>query len=115
MTTEGYPIVNHGFVPRDSLGTIYDKAANCIYPSLSESFGLGIIEALENQCDIIGSDLPYTYAVCKPSLVFDPTKIKSITIAFHSAIEKKIQPTEQLVFNEIDKLVNLLQKNENSK
>lgn len=115
MIANGYPIVNHGFVSRDLLGTIYGKAAFSIYPSLSESFGLGIIEAIENQCDIIGSDLAYTYAVCKPSLVFDPTKIQSIALAFQLAVEKKIQPTEQLVFNEIDKLINLFQDNENSK
>ena len=113
MINEGYPVINHGFVPRDLLGTIYGEAAFSIYPSLSESFGLGIIEAIENQCDIIGSDLPYTYAVCKPSLVFDPTKIGSIAMAFQSAMKKNIQPTEQLVFNEIDKLINLLQENEN--
>ncbi len=36
-------------------------------------------------------------------------------MAFQSAVEKKTQPTEQLVFNEIDELINLLQENENSK
>ncbi|MHB1196539.1 MAG: glycosyltransferase [Lutibacter sp.] len=115
MIAEGYPIVNHGFVPRDLLGTIYGKAAFSIYPSLSESFGLGIIEAIENQCDIIGADLPYTYAVCKPSLVFDPTKIESIALVFQLAVEINTKPTEQLVFNEIDKLINILEENENSK
>lgn len=113
MISVGYPIVNHGFVPRNLLGPIYGKAAFSIYPSLSESFGLGIIEAIENQCDIIGSDLPYTYAVCKPSLVFDPTKIDSIEIAFRAALEKNTKPTEQLVFDEIDKLIDLLKENEN--
>jgi len=113
MKSEGYPIINYGFVTRDLLGEIYGKAAFSIYPSLSESFGLGIIEAIENGCAIIGSDLDYTYAVCKPSLVFDPTKIESIAIAFQTAVEKKIPPTELLVFNEIDKLINLFQENEN--
>jgi len=106
---EGYPIINHGFVPRDQLGVIYGRAAFSIYPSLTESFGLGLVEAMENQCDIIGSDLPYTYAVCKPSLVFDPTKIKSIADAFKLAVTEEIKSTEQLVFNEIDKLVALLE------
>lgn len=115
MNATGYPIVNHGFLKRDSLSEIYSKAAFSIYPSLSESFGLGIIEAIENGCDIIGSDLPYTYAVCKPSLVFNPTNVESIVKAFQIAIEKHPQSTEQLVFNEIDTLINLLQENENSK
>jgi glycosyltransferase involved in cell wall biosynthesis len=115
MITEGYPIVNHGFVSRDSLGEIYRKASFSVYPSLSESFGLGIIEAIENGCDIIGSDLPFIYAVCKPSLVFDPTNPESIAIAFQAALKKHLTPTEQLVFNEIDTLIKLLQDNENPK
>lgn len=108
MTAEGYPIINHGFITRDLLGAIYSKATFSIYPSLSESFGLGIIEAIENQCDIIGADLPYTYAVCKPSLVFDPTNIESIAAVFQLAVENEMPHTEQLVFNEIDKLMELL-------
>lgn len=115
MIADGYPIVNHGFVSRDSLGEIYGKAAFSIYPSLSESFGLGIIEAIENGCDMIGSDLPFMYAVCKPSLVFDPTKPESIAMAFQAAIKKYQSPTEQLVFNEIDTLIKLLQDNENKR
>ncbi|WP_426091845.1 glycosyltransferase [Flavobacterium sp. DSR3-2] len=106
---EGYPIINWGFIPRGELGMIYGKAAFSIYPSLTESFGLGLVEAIENQCDIIGSDLPYTYAVCKPSLVFDPTKIESIADAFKLAVAEEIISTEQLVFNEIDKLIVLLE------
>lgn len=115
MISEGYPVINHGFVPRESLAGIYEKAGFSIYPSLSESFGLGIVEAIENQCDIIGADLPYTYAVCVPSLVFDPTKIDSIRLAFQSALDKKTPRTEQLVFNEIDDLINALLENENKK
>ena len=114
MIVDGYPIVNHGIVSRDSLGEIYGKSAFSIYPSLSESFGLGIIEAIENGCDIIGSDLPFMFAVCKPSLVFDPTKPESITRAFQEAIKKDLVRTEQLVFNEIDKLIKLFQENENT-
>jgi glycosyltransferase involved in cell wall biosynthesis len=55
---KGFPIINHGFIPRDKLGMIYGRAAFSIYPSLTESFGMGIVEAIENQCNIIGSDLP---------------------------------------------------------
>lgn len=106
---EGYPIINHGFVPRNELAVIYSKASFSIYPSLSESFGLGIIEAIENGCNIIGADLPYTFAVCKPSLVFDPNKIGSIEDSFKLALTEDINSSEQLVFNEIDKLIALFE------
>lgn len=105
---EGYPIINHGYVPRAELGMIYGKASFLIYPSLSESFGLGIVEAIENGCSIIGADLPYTYAVCKPSLVFDPNDIGSISDSFKLALTEEVNSTQQLVFNEIDNLLALL-------
>ncbi len=104
----GYPIINHGFISRNDLITIYQANEYLIFPSLAESFGLGIIEATENGCKVIGADLPYMYAVCKPSLVFDPYSIKSIENAFGEATTKNIQETEQLVFNEIDKIIQIL-------
>ena len=39
-----------------------------MFPSLTESFGLGLIEAIECGCKVIGADLPYTYEVCEPHL-----------------------------------------------
>jgi glycosyltransferase involved in cell wall biosynthesis len=108
MNAQGYPVINHGFVPRDSLAPIYAKANFAIYPSLSESFGLGIIEAIENHCEVVGADLPYIYAVCNPSLVFDPLNVEDIANVFKRAVEGKIPHTEQLVFNEIDQLIALL-------
>ncbi|RZJ52091.1 MAG: glycosyltransferase [Flavobacterium sp.] len=79
---EGYPINNIGFVSRDSLFEQYSKHEYLVFPSLAESFGLGLVEAIECGCKIIASDLPYTYQVCLPSLVFDPLNNKSIQEAF---------------------------------
>jgi glycosyltransferase involved in cell wall biosynthesis len=108
MNEQGYPVINHGFVSRDLIAPIYAKANFAIYPSLSESFGLGIIEAIENHCEVVGADLPYIYAVCNPSLVFDPLNVEDIANVFKRAVEEKIPHTEQLVFNEIDQLIALL-------
>jgi glycosyltransferase involved in cell wall biosynthesis len=110
MINLGIPIVNHGFVSKSLLKDIYAKATFSIFPSLSESFGLGIIEAIENNCLIIGSDLPYTHAVCEPSVVFDPTSIESIAFAFEKAISGNIVETKQIVFNDIQKIIELIKK-----
>ncbi|MGJ1457603.1 glycosyltransferase [Sphingobacterium multivorum] len=40
----GYPIINLGFINREKLTAYYLKTEYVIYPSLSESFGLGLIE-----------------------------------------------------------------------
>ena len=105
---QGYPILNHSFVNRNQLAEIYAKSEYLIYPSLSESFGLGIIEAMENDCKVIAADLPYTYDVCEPSLVFDPLSVNSIFEAFEKSLKGNIKPTVQKVRNETNKLVELL-------
>ncbi|MDP2455205.1 MULTISPECIES: glycosyltransferase [unclassified Kaistella] len=107
---KGYPIVNHGFIPRNELFEIYNSNHYLIFPSLTESFGLGIVEALENGCKVIGADLPYTHAVCKPSITFDPLDVSDMERAFIESQSEHVKDTEQLVFNRIDDLINLLKK-----
>lgn len=104
----GFPIVNHGFVSRKSLVEIYNTNQYLIYPSLAESFGLAIVEAIENGCNVIGADLPYTYAVCNPSIVFDPLDIDDIKRALNDSQSNRVKKTDQLVFNQIEELIALL-------
>lgn len=104
----GYPIINHGFVERSYLGGIYRASEFVIYPSIAESFGLGIVEAIENGCKIIGSDLPWLYAVCEPSIVFDPKSAESIHLAINKTLFAEVKPSTQLVFDEIGHLIDLL-------
>ncbi len=108
LISEGYPIINHGFVDREKLATMYNNSEFIVYPSLSESFGLGIIEGIENGCNVIGANLPYTTAVCVPSLLFNPYSVDSIADALELAVFTKTKKTEQLVFNEINNLLNLI-------
>ncbi|KJJ38845.1 glycosyltransferase [Aequorivita vladivostokensis] len=106
-----YPIVNHGFVLRRELYELYQSNEYLIYPSLAESFGLGLVEAIENGCKVIGADLPYTFAVCKPSLLFDPLNVNSIIKALIDSQGNNIKETKQLVFNQIDDLIQILKEN----
>ena len=105
---KGVPIINVGFVNSFQLEQLYNKSEFLVFPSLTESFGLGLLEAMANGCKIIGADLPYTHAVCKPSLIFNPFDADSIENSFNEAINKNTKPTKQLVFNEIDKLIQIL-------
>ena len=108
LQSQGYPIINHGFIAHSELAKIYKKAEYLIFPSLSESFGLGLIEAIENGCKVIGADIPYTFAVCNPSIIFDPLKVDDIVKAFEKTLEDNTRPTEQLVFNKINELIKIL-------
>ena len=113
----GYPIKNLGFINREELYQHYQSAEYLIYPSLSESFGLGIIEAVENGCKVVGADLPYLHEVCDPSIVFNPLDQESIYKSFFYATDgKNIPPTILRTSDQIDELIRLITSDyENSK
>ena len=108
MQKLGYPIINHGFVSRENLLLLYRSAEYIVYPSLTESFGLGIIEGLENGCKVLGSDLEYMKSVCIPNFVFNPNLDSEIAMGFENAIKIKKLKATQLVFNEIELILKLL-------
>lgn len=105
LNLKGYPIINKGFLEEKELAKLYHESEFLIFPSLSESFGLGLLEAMENGCKIIGANLEYTFAVCNPSLIFDPLSIESIAEAFLQASKLEVKSSEQLIFNKIDDLI----------
>ncbi len=105
---ESYPIVNIGFVDRDLLQKKYNESEFLIFPSLAESFGLGLIEAVECGCKVIGADLPYTYEVCEPSIVFDPLSNSSLFEAFEKSMSSNVSNTKKKINNNIAELLNIL-------
>jgi glycosyltransferase involved in cell wall biosynthesis len=52
-----------------------------IFPSLSESFGLPMLEAQANGISVIASELDFVRDVCLPSETFDPGSPISIARA----------------------------------
>ena len=103
----GVPIVNHGFVSREEVKALYLQSKVTIYPSFNESFGLGLVEALGCGCDVIASDRAFTYSVCKPSEVFEPSSPISIAEAVLRYEEGNAARSQQLVF---DRLQDMLDK-----
>lgn len=77
----GVPVVNHGKLPFDEIVKLYNKSKATVYPSLNESLGLGIVEAVDAGCDVIGVDLPYMHSVCKPTGLFKACDATSIAQA----------------------------------
>lgn len=104
----GYPIKNVGFIDRIKLKDLYLANEYFIFPSMAESFGLGIAEAIDGGCKVIGSDLEYTYEVCKPSLTFDPNSMDSIREAVEFAIENDLPYSVKLINNDLSKIMQLL-------
>jgi hypothetical protein len=108
-------INNSGYIKIDNLGVIskaevcqlYARTKCLIFPSLRETFGLGLIEASEMGLDIIAPDLDYVHQVVRPSLTFDPDSSLSCANAIKMYIAfNDIRRSESLVENQIDVLIN---------
>lgn len=104
----GYPIINVGFIEREKLAELYLAHEYLIFPSLAESFGLGLVEAIDGGCKIIAADLNYTYEVCDPSLVFNPYSVESIKNAIVVAVRSELPYAKKLIENDISKIMQLI-------
>lgn len=103
----GCNIVNHGYCDLDQVKEIYKKSKAVVYTSMNESFGLGMIEAMNMGCDVIGPNLPYVTSICQPSELFD-YNAKSLAEAIAN-YEKGASPkTVGFVKNEIDRFIGIL-------
>ncbi|WGQ12740.1 glycosyltransferase [Sphingobacterium faecium] len=104
----GYPIFNLGFINQNELIKIYKRSEYLIYPSLTESFGLGILEAINFKCKVIGANLDYMHEVCVPSLTFNPYSVDSIYKALINSNEATLPVSINKVTNKIENIINLL-------
>jgi glycosyltransferase involved in cell wall biosynthesis len=111
LKQQGLDIVNLGNLTHNELFKFLKKSKYLIYPSLSETFGLSLVEGAMSECAIIAGDLPYVREVVEPSLFFDPYSIESISEAVKKACYKNVlPPTNILIQNKIDGIIDLLYK-----
>lgn len=103
--SRGAKIINHGSIGRSEIFALCSKCVATIYASVGESFGRGIVEAMECGCDVIGPDLPYIYTICKPSVTFAVDDVLSIADAVISYEEGACHKTVQLVNNQLDDVI----------
>jgi glycosyltransferase involved in cell wall biosynthesis len=74
----GLKISNLGKIDHTAAIELYYKSRALIYPSVSESFGLPLIEASIIGTPIIAGELDFVRDVCIPSETFDPNSPNSI-------------------------------------
>jgi glycosyltransferase involved in cell wall biosynthesis len=82
-------IYNLGFMSSENLEIEYHRSFALIYPSLNESFGLPLIEALKFNLPIIASELDYVRDVCVPKQTFNPNSFISIARAVQRHLKIK--------------------------
>ncbi|MEM6769339.1 MAG: glycosyltransferase [Bacteroidota bacterium] len=110
MQTRGVHIINLGLIPHKDVLEQTLTAKYAIFPSLAETLGLGILEALYCRCSILAADLPYTYEVIQPSSTFHPDSPDDIARCVEQALNTPQLPlAEQVMRNHIDSLLQALQ------
>lgn len=65
-------------LPFNQINEIYNFVDYLVFPSVSESLGLPLLEARLNKIPIIASDLEFVYDICKPISTFNPFSEDSI-------------------------------------
>jgi glycosyltransferase involved in cell wall biosynthesis len=98
----GARITNHGFTDSQLL---YQACGYQIYPSVAESFGLGLVEAAEAGCAILASDRPFVRQVVNPLATFDPNSTSAIEEAVLHSCGKRASASEVVVSNQLPRLI----------
>ena len=99
-------VINHGILDFNDLKKLYTKSEFLIFPSLNESFGLPLIEAIQFNCKILASDLPFVKEIIKASFLFNPLSVDSISEKILDAVQnKKIGYSKIIIENKIDTFV----------
>jgi len=77
----GLKIINLGYLQREAVTELYLDSNALIFPSLSESFGLPLIEAGYYSLPVIASERDYVRDIVHPTETFDPLSPLSISRA----------------------------------
>lgn len=106
--SRGAKICNHGKISFDKVIELYNKSKAIVYPSLNESLGLGIVEALKAGCDVIGCNLPYMNSVCEPSVKFQPYSSDSIVDAVLKYERGGVNESRLIINDKVGEFINYL-------
>lgn len=111
LKKKGINIINHGFISKEKINQLYERAEYLIFPSLLESFGLALIEAHYYNCKVIASDLPYVDAIISPSAKFNPYDSKEISkLVEFIILTGRVKESKLKIKNEINSLINIIVK-----
>ena len=81
-------------------------------PSINESFGLPLIEAINHECMVIAPNLPYVNEIIIPSINFDPFSTQSISSSIREAVKNSnLKASKIIIENKIDTFVKYVYEN----
>jgi glycosyltransferase involved in cell wall biosynthesis len=100
-------IINVGRIPKSQVINYYRKSRCMIFPSLSESLGLPLIEASELGCLVLSANRDYTYEVLNNPIVFNPLENSSIIEVMNNFLDGKYEGMSQknLIENNVSEIL----------
>ena len=108
-------IVNFGTISKEKVCELNASSKCLTFPSLEESLGLPLIEAIDMGLDVLSSDLEYVYEVINPSLSFNPNDVQSIADTIQKFNEGSHPKSKAKVKDNISELLELILKSKTSK
>jgi glycosyltransferase involved in cell wall biosynthesis len=91
INTEVPGIVMAGYVNDDILSILYRNAICFIYPSLYEGFGIPPVEAMNNGCPVIVSDIPSLREISSDAVLYvNPYEIQDIADKIESLVSDAV-------------------------
>jgi glycosyltransferase involved in cell wall biosynthesis len=106
-------ITNLGLLTKEKVCELYSSSRALIFPSLEETFGLPLIEAVHMDLDVLASDLPYVYQVIEPSLAFNPNDPIEIADKIQQYINGSKLKSKALIQNNIESLISSVMQGTN--
>lgn len=106
----GTAVTNVGHLPYDDLLRLTASCTACVFPSVNETIGLGLLDAYWLQKTILTSRRPYVADVVKPSAQFDPYDPADIADAVKQHLSETLPEPELVISNQIDRFIELLRQ-----
>jgi glycosyltransferase involved in cell wall biosynthesis len=79
-----------GRVAQRQVGDLYEACDAMVFPSMCESFGFPLLEAMAHGLPVIASDIPVNREICGDAAVyFDPSEARSGALALSQALREK--------------------------
>jgi glycosyltransferase involved in cell wall biosynthesis len=109
INDRGGQIINLHSIPYEQALMETSHSRYVLFPSINETFGLGLIEGALLDCTILASDLNFVHEVVKPAYLFDPFDSQSIADSVLYCLHNpSMHKAEVLAKNTIGTLVHLL-------
>ena len=80
-------IIFTGQLNQHDLVDYYGHSQVLAYPSLEESFGLPLLEAISHNLSVVSSNLPYVHSLIRPTAVFDPLCAQNIAFSINNLLK----------------------------